>query len=181
MQPGTLSTLAVSGYVRPPPLISGGRAFGRQNLENDRIALLATLTSALAEARAELKEQSDRFGELYRQADQLGVSYRELENLADELLARERGMAEKLVPQIASFNGHLEKLEKLRDTPFRRSLRRIAEEAVDMSASWLELYQNLRIRLLKLASDRQSIEHLGSGMLSTDQEVDDYLRGLTAQ
>ena len=34
------------------------------------------------------------------------------------------------------------------------SMVRLGEEMIDICASWLELYQNLEIRLRKLASDR---------------------------
>jgi hypothetical protein len=52
--------------------------------------------------------------------------------------------AESLLPQIELLERNLAR--KYPSTEFARSLRRSAEEALDIGQTWLELYQNLRIR-----------------------------------
>ncbi len=62
-----------------------------------------------------------------------------------------------------------------------RSWRRIAEECLEISISWLELYQNLQIRLYKLASDRRSMTEPSSPVFDDAETAMEYLRKLVAE
>ncbi len=45
---------------------------------------------------------------------------------------------------------------------------------------WLELYQNLQIRLFRLASDRRSETEPGSPVFDNAEDAAEYLRKLVA-
>jgi hypothetical protein len=175
-----LSTLAVSGYTLPLPTLAAEADTRPGRARTDILAKLAKLSGTQAKARVELKEQRDKFDALYEQAHQLAASPDELEELAKAVRARELEAAAVLVPQIERLRENLASPKGNADAPVIRSWRRLAEESQEIGITWLELYQNLQIRLFKLASDRRSIEEPGSGVLSTAQEVDDHLRSLMA-
>jgi len=171
-----LNSQSVAGYILPPPVFalreaptSGNRSTG------ERLGRLADRAAAGATVRAALKEQHDRFEELYRQAEQPGTTPEELEATASIILDMEGQAAAALRPQIEQLEQTL--LRKRPATDFVRSLRRATEEALDIARTWLELYQNLRILLLKLASDRRvAAGETGSPVLSDASEMDRYLR-----
>jgi len=98
-----------------------------------------------------------------------------LEEAAGIIFDNERKIAAALVPQIEQIGRKLAR--KHRPTSFARAVRRSAEEALDIGQTWLELYQNLRIRLLKLASDRRvTAGETGSPIVSDAGEMERYLR-----
>jgi hypothetical protein len=102
----------------------------------------------------------------------------ELEEAAGIIFDSERKIAAALVPQIEKLEKNLAR--KHPPTDFARSVRRSAEEALDIGQTWLELHQNLRIRLMKLASDRRiAAGETGSPILSDADEMERYLRRIT--
>ncbi len=125
--------------------------------------------------RAALKRQNDRFDELYREAEKAGTTPEQLEAIANIVLDKERRAA-------AGMRSRLEPLEQnvIRKRPiteFTRSLKRTDEEMLEIVHTWLELYQNVRIRLLKLASDRRAAAgETGSPISSDAGEIEAYLR-----
>src|SRR5271155_1535379 len=171
-----LTPLTVSAYLLPPPA-----AFPRGVLtdghrpRSDPLGRLAVFAASVAKGRAALKEQSDRFEELYREAEQTNAPAEELEEAAAIIFDNERKVAAVLVPQIEQIEQKLAR--KHPPTDFARSVRRSAEEALDIGQTWLELYQRLRIRLLKLASDRRGAAGgTGNPILSDTDEMEWYLR-----
>jgi hypothetical protein len=176
-----LSELAVSGYMLPLPRLAaeaGARSCGART---DILARLAKLSASQAMARVELKEQRDRFDALYEEARHLAASPDELEELAKAVRAREMDAAAVLVPEIERLQENLASPKGNANSPMIRSWRRLAEESLEIGITWLELYQNLQIRLFKLASDQRNIEEPGSGVLSSAQEVNEHLRRLMAE
>jgi hypothetical protein len=72
--------------------------------------------------------------------------------------------------------------QKHRRTDFTRSVRRSAEESLNIAETWLEVHQNLKIRLLKLASDRRAAAgETGSPILFDADEMERYLRRISGE
>jgi hypothetical protein len=136
---------------------------------------------ALTGIRSKLKTQREQFDALYREAERLGIASNELEDVAGAVYAEEDKLAKVLVPQIAWLRGTLTALRKPPETAERRLLTQGMEGWLDLVATWLELYQNLRIRLLKLASDRLSEIELGSPVFDDPEAATEYLRKLIAE
>jgi hypothetical protein len=176
-----LNPQTVSSYVLPPPAVfRGANSVSGNRSPADRFGRLAVLADTGAKARAKLKEQSDRFDELYREADRTAATPEELVAAAEIILANERKAAEVLAPQIEKLQQHLTR--KHPSTDFARSVRRLAEDALEVGQTWLELYQNLRMRLLKLASDRRAAAgESGSPILSDAAEMERYLRRVAGE
>jgi hypothetical protein len=175
-----LSALAVSGYTLPLPTLTAEAASRPGRTQTDILTRLAKLSAAQAKARVELKEQRDRFDALYDEARQLAASPDELRELAKALRVRELEAAAVLVPQIERLRQNLASPKGNADTPTIRSWRRLAEESLEIAITWLELYQNLQIRLLKLASDQLNENEPGSPIFSDADAAAEYLRKLVA-
>ncbi len=171
-----LNPLTISAYLLPPPTVfREGALTDEIRSRADPLGRLAAFAASVAKGRAALKEQSDRFEELYREAERTEAAPEELEEAARIILDNERKVAAALVPQIENLEQNMAR--KHPRTDFARSVRRSAEEALDIGQTWLELYQNLRIRLLKLASDRLvATGEMGSPVLSDASEMERYLR-----
>jgi hypothetical protein len=176
-----LSALAVSGYTLPLPTLAGGADARSEGPRTDVFAKLAKLSATQTKARVELKEQRDKFKALFEQARELATDPNELQELAEALRSRELEAATILVPQIEQLRKNLASPKGNADTPLIRSWRRLAEESLEIGITWLELYQDLQIRLFKLAADLRSTSEPGSGVLSTADEVDEHLRRLMAK
>ncbi|HZK91722.1 MAG TPA: hypothetical protein VFC56_16395 [Stellaceae bacterium] len=86
-----------------------------------------------------------------------------------------------LVPQIDRLRKNLASPKGHSDAPTIRSWRRLAEESLEIGITWLELYQNLQIRLIKLASDRRAADQLDSPVFSDGESAAEYLRKLVAE
>ena len=171
-----LNPLTVSAYLLPPPAVfPEGALTDEIRSRADPLGRLAVLAASVAKGRDALKKQSDRFEELYREADRTEAPSEELEEAARIILANEHKVAAAIVPQIEKLEQTLAR--KHPRTDFSRSGRRLAEEGLDIGHTWLELYQNLRIRLLKLASDRRvAAGETASPVLSDADEMVRYLR-----
>jgi hypothetical protein len=168
--------LTVSGYLLPPPIVpSIGLLADEPQSQVDPLGRLAELAALVAKNRAALKKQSERLEKFYHQAGRAKATAEELEEAARIILNNERELATTFVPQIEKFKQNL--AQKHPPTSFARSLRRSTEELLDITQTWLEIYQNLRIRLLKLASDRRvAAGETGSPVLSDAVEMERYLR-----
>lgn len=173
-----LSALALSGYVIPPPALLTGLQLSDGAGADSVAAMLAGLPRKQAAFRAAIKTQRGKFKELLHQAEQLEVNPDELDEIANTVYAREQKIASEMVPKMELLSGQLAALKRPRQTSHTRSLQRHLEEWLDNVATWLELYQNLRIMLIKLASDRRSLTEPGSEVFSSAEEVDAHLRGL---
>jgi len=174
-----LSQLAVSGYTLPLPTLPAETGRGPGRAQNDLLARLAKLSAAQARARVQLKEQSDRFDALYEEARHLAASPGELRELAQAVRFRELEAAAALMPQIERLRENLPTQKGNSNVPTIRSLQCLAEDALEIWISWLELYQNLQIRLYKLASDRG--EGTVSPVFSDPDEAIEYLHKLVAE
>jgi hypothetical protein len=171
-----LNSLTVSAYLLPPPAALPDDVLNdEQSPRDDPLGRLAVFAASVAKSRAALKKQSDQFEELYREAERTNAPPEVLEEAAGIILDNERKIATALVPQIEQIERKLAR--KHQPTGFARSVRRSAEEALDIAQTWLELYQNLRIRLLKLASNRRvAAGETGSPIVSDADEMERYLR-----
>jgi septal ring factor EnvC (AmiA/AmiB activator) len=175
-----LSSLAVADYIRPPPVITIDYDPEVDRSRADELRRLADNAARVAEFRAAVNEQSENFEKLYHAIEQSQEPPAELEKAAEFLLERERQAATALVPQIRQLEQTL--TIKYRPTHFILSLRRSAEEALDAAQTWLEVFQNLRIRLLKLASDRRAAAgETGGRILSDAGEMKKYLRRIVGE
>ena len=172
-----LDTLTVSAYLLPPPVI-----FAEGALTDERRSRADSPNpgSVRTEVRAALKQQSNSFEELYRKAEQTNATPEELEEAVEIILDNEQKLATALAPDIEKLKQNLARRHP--PTDFARSARRSAEESLDLTQSWLELYQNLRIRLLKLASDRRvAAGETGSAVVSDADEMERYLRRIAGE
>jgi hypothetical protein len=176
-----LGALAISGYILPPPTLTAERGSHRGVPSGDLLARLAEFAETQARARSKLRDQRDRFEQLYRQAEQPEVNPDDLEALAHALRAQEEESAAVLVPQIEQLKIDLVSPKDRADTPAIRSWRRLAEESVEIAVVWLELYQNLQIRLFRLASDRRSETEPSSPIFDNAEDAAEYLRKLVAE
>jgi hypothetical protein len=174
-----LNPLTVSAYLLPPPVISPIGLFADEpRSQVDPLGRLAEAAALIAKSRAALKKQSERLEKFYSQAGKSKTTFEELEEAAQILLDSERQLAATLAPQIEKLEQNLAR--KRLSNNFDRSLRRWTEEWLDIGQTWLELYQNLRIRLLKLASDRRAAAgETGSPIVSDADEMERYLRRIT--
>jgi len=170
-----LNSLAVADYILAPPVIAIDYDPDTDRSRTEELRRLAENAAKVAELRAALNDQSEKFEKLYRAVEQSEATPAELEQAAEFLLEREKQAATTLVPRIEELEKTLS--SKYRPTHFIRSLRRSAEEAVDAAQTWLEIFQSLRIRLLKLASDRRvAAGETGGPILSDAGEMEKYLR-----
>jgi len=170
--------LAVADYILPPPVIAIDYDPEIDRSRTDELRRLAENAAKVAKLRAAVNEQSENFEKLYRAVEQSEATSAELEQAAEFLLEREKHAAAALTPQIEELQQTLRR--KYRATHFILSLRRSAEETLDAVQTWLEVFQNLRIRLLKLASDRRvAAGETGSLVLSDAGEMEKYLRRIT--
>jgi hypothetical protein len=176
-----LSALALSGYVIPPPALLTGLQLGHEDGAGGAAVKLAGLPRKQAAFRAAIKAQKGKFRELLRQVEQLESNPDELDDLANAVYASEQEIAREMVPKMELLGDQLAVLKRVQPKPQARAIRRHMEEWLDNAATWLELYQNLRIMLIKLASDRRSLTEPGSDVFSSAEDADAHLRSLMAE
>ena len=176
-----LNSLSVSEYILPPPTVMlGGAPNLDESSRSGQLDRLALLSASAAKGRAALKQLSVRLDSLLREAEKAEATPEDLESAANAILDAEHAAAADLLPQIHQLEQNLARKHPRAD--FARSLRRSAEEALEIAQTWLELYQNLRIRLLKLASDRRAaVGETGSPVLSDAGQMEQYLRRLASE
>jgi hypothetical protein len=176
-----LSALALSGYLIPPPALLTGLPLGQEDGAGGVPPKLAGLPKKQAAFRTAIKVQRAKFRDLLRQVEHLESIPDELDDLADAVYASEREIAREMVPKMELLGDRLATLKRVRHTPQTRALQRHMEEWLDNTATWLELYQNLRIMLIKLASDRRSLTEPGSPIFDDAETATEYLRKLVAE
>jgi hypothetical protein len=175
-----LNSLAVAEYILPIPAVPLDYEPERHATRPDELRHLAENSAGVAAIRAAVNEQSERFEKLIHALEQSDTTPADLEKAAEFILDREIQAAAVLVPKIEDLERSLAR--KHPSSHYIRSLRRLGEEAVDAARAWLEIYQSLRIRLLKLASDRRAATgETGSPVLSDADEMERYLRRLAGQ
>ena len=162
-------------YLVAPPALLPAMRFGEAPHDVTH-GFLTEAFSAVSHYRAELGRQEGLFEDFYRLVEASGGSASEIEALADDvhesearaLLSGEAGL-QKITEGLRSWR-------KRRDR-IAGSMVRLGEEIIDICAAWLELYQNLEIRLRKLASDRDPSPP--SKIFSDGAEAVRHLRSLT--
>jgi hypothetical protein len=102
--------------------------------------------------RRQVREQERLFEELLRDVE--AASAEELRSLADEIEVVERSQAAVYVPALQDISDRLPAHRRRRSDRDARSMARIGEEIIDIGRAWLELFQNTRLRFLRLASIR---------------------------
>jgi hypothetical protein len=174
-----LSSIAVSDYILPPPTLP--IAEDPQSARAQSNDLSTRHANRSAKARATLRKQNARFEQLYRDIEGQEVSPEDLEAWASAIFDCERRAAEILRPQIEQAQRSEARDRRGPETDLVRSRRRAAEDALEIARAWLELYQNLSIRMLKLASDRRvAAGESGSPVLSDADAMERYLRKIMA-
>jgi hypothetical protein len=128
----------------PSPLPAWPFVDARQEITGRILAEVASYRQALV-------EQQRLIDELYRRVEtQLPAEIAALADWLHEHEGRSRGPS---VERMANIVEHV-RLYRTSRAPNARSVVRLGEEIIDVTADWLDLYQNLEIRLRKLASDR---------------------------
>jgi len=171
-----LSELAVSDYVLPLPALGSAPKLGFQGRDKDVVA-----AEELATFRSALKAQRDSFDKLYNEAERLEIAPDALEAHSNTVYCFEKEAAASLVPQMELCRRLLSDVRNRSGKNLSKSSRQAAEELLDIGSSFLELYQNLRIRLFKLASDRRSLTEPGSPVFDDAESAAEYLRKLIAE
>jgi septum formation topological specificity factor MinE len=134
---------------------------------------LADAFTEIASYRQAMVKQQRLIDELYRRVEtQLPA---EIEALADWLHEHEERSRGPSVERLAIIVEHVRLYRKSRARN-ARSVVRLGEEIIDVIVDWLDLYQNLEIRLRKLASDRAGA--LPSDTFSDGTEAVRYLRSI---
>lgn len=161
--------IAVSGYILPAPPIPRIPS-GRSSLEQSRV--FADLQKRFAEGHEILKDQSESFDKLFRVVHKSAdISAEDIEMIAESILASKLRNESQIIGAIRQIDQAVE------ERGLSGAALRIAEEARDICCSWLELFDNLQIRLMKLASDRRAERgEQGSPIFSDGDAAAEYLR-----
>jgi hypothetical protein len=178
-----LSTLAVSGYALPFPNLPPAGSRRRATTDDGPHGLLRLEETARAVADG-LKEQKVRFKTLYQEAKKLDLNADEIEALASALLSKEQELAARWLPKLRALDGEIEAAKSGSPQSVPEADRRwcrYAEQLVEAAITWLEEYQNARIRLIKLASDRRSLTEPSSPVFDDAETATEYLRKLVAE
>jgi hypothetical protein len=139
-------------FVVPPPALLPAALFSQEVQEVTHEAR-AEASIVIAHYREKLSQQQNLFEDVYRQIEAGDATPAQIEAAADEVheyeeravRAGDAGL-QKIVLGVQSYR-------KRRDH-IARTMVQLGEEMFEICAAWLELYQNLEIRLRKLASDR---------------------------
>jgi hypothetical protein len=138
--------LQLDQYLLAPPSLPTGRHFGEGKNEISH-ETLASLFRVVAALRTALARQEALFKKLAEKIESERASTAELEALADSL--QEHRKIDGVAEAAAEFRQRARRVGRN-----ARSLMRLSEELADFGAAWSEAYENLEIRLRKLASDR---------------------------
>jgi hypothetical protein len=166
------AVLAIDTYlIEAPTLAAPDRP--------DDPAKLAEISAEFERARGAREEQRAKFEQLYRDAEALSPD--ELGIIERSLLAQERLRAAIFVPIIKDAEVRMARRYRAQ-TPAQKAIVRLIEDSHDIASGWLELYQNLRIRLAKLASDKLAAEgHPGSPIISSSDGLARHLRSIAPE
>jgi len=172
--------ITVSGYILPPPELPQIRP--QVEVPSDRLRILATVTKTVAEARELLQQQNDKFEGLFQLLEKRAdVNADEIERIAESVIAGLQLRAPKLIVALQTMNEHVVTLRQSANPYLHGPVLRLAEEGVDIGKTWLELYQNFQISLMKLASDRRAQTEEGSPVFSDSSAAEAYLRSVLAE
>src|SRR5260370_34622334 len=170
MAEGTAAALAIENYLIEPSWAA----------LPDPAIQLAAIAPNWENAKRSFEEQRNKFEELYREARALSPD--ELEIAIVALLDRERLLAAILRPRIIDAEDRLAGYGYKGQTAPQKTVVRLLMEAQQIATGWLELYQNLRIRLARLASEKLAAEgRPGSPIISSGEELDRYLRSVAPE
>src|SRR5262249_17804398 len=140
------TALQLDQYLLAPPPLPTATRFGEGENEISH-ETLASLFRVVAALRAALAKQEALFKKLVKKIETESGSTAELEALADSL--QEHKKIEGIAEAAAGFRQRAGRVGRN-----ARSLMRLSEELADFGTAWSEAYENLEIRLRKLASDR---------------------------
>jgi hypothetical protein len=167
--------IAVSGYILPPPELP--QIPLQVEIPTRPLAILAKMAKAIAEARELLKLQSDKFEALFQLvAKRADINTEEIERIAESLLAGQQKYAPTIIAALEAIDGHIPSLLQSNEAYLSGPVLRLAEDGIDIGRTWLELYQNLHIQLIKLASDRRAETEESSPVFSDSSAAESYLR-----
>src|SRR5207302_4438192 len=105
----------------------------------------------------------------------------EIERMAESLMAQQKMYAPNIIAALETLDEHVSAFRESNDSYLNGPVLRSAEEGVDIGRTWLELYQNLYIRLMKLASDRLTETAEGSPVFSDSSAAESYIRSLLSE
>jgi hypothetical protein len=175
-----MTTLPLGHYLLTPPVLLPAAHFDEEQREVTH-GFLAEGFAGTARYRVELSRQEGLFEDFYRQIEAGGGSLLEIEAVADEVHeAEERARAGSAadLQRVTLGVQYYRRLYRRRHDRYAGSMIRLGEEILDVCGAWLELYQNLEIRLRKFASDRDPTAP--SKTFSDGAEAVRYLRSLAA-
>ena len=82
------------------------------------------------------------------------------------LVAQQQIYAPNCLAAIENLSKHAATFRQSNDSYLNGPVLRAAEEGIDIGRTWFELYENMHIRLMKLASDRRAQTEQGSPIFS---------------
>ena len=166
-----------TAWTRPALLTEDD--LNRQRLLDDEFGALAQVAAVLAGQRASLKAQEEKAERTLKLALHPNVSASLLHQKLDELAAGEARSAAEMRP-IFDRLILLGEREPPEDR-VGRAIRRNAEDAVDIGVAWLELLQNTRLRLLKIASDKMAKAERPRPIINSADELEREFEHLTGE
>jgi hypothetical protein len=149
--------LPLGHYLLAPPALLPARHFDDDPAHEITHEFLAEAFATTARYRTDLSRQQGLFEDFYRQTETGVEATAEIEALADavhEAEERSRAGVEADLRKVAESVEFYRRRNRSRHDRKLGSMVRLGEEIIDVCGAWLELYQNLEIRLRKLASDR---------------------------
>lgn len=139
----------------PPPMLLSVEDLDRQRLLDDWNGRLAQIATIIAGQRASLKAQQEKLELAARKARSPSVSDALLYEQSNKFAELETKAAEELRPSLDRLASITETAVGAdHDDKINRAIRRYAEETIDVGISWLELIQNHRLELLRIASEK---------------------------
>jgi uncharacterized coiled-coil protein SlyX len=164
--------IAVSGYIlRPPELPQIPQLI---DVSARELHILAQMAKMVAEARELLDEQNEKLEALSQRVERLAdKDAEEIERMAEFILTAQH-------PHVPRMIAALETLDE-RIPTLSGPVLRLVEESVDIGKTWLELFQNFHLRLIKLASDKRAKTERGSPIFSDADTAETYLHRILAE
>jgi hypothetical protein len=117
----------------------------------ERLRRLEQLRLRIKKGCTFLREQADSLDQLYEEIAQSDGDVEDITRIAEEVLEKRRGAAERLLPGIETLRRKL----AARGDGLDPEIRQPFQESVNIAVGWLALYDSLHCRLLKLASERR--------------------------
>jgi hypothetical protein len=125
---------------------SGGEQLGSVDHQ------LASGFSTAGDSWQKLKRQREAFDQLYRDLEENAATASAIRAIAARLEKHEKRLAAEYVPALQQIAGRLPHYQQRKKRDRRaQSMVRLGEEIIEIGISFLELLQNTRLRLLRLA------------------------------